>query len=116
MIDCAVAAVSEMLLRVKLPAPLVSTTSPGTVVVLTRIGPATPVAPVWMCAMLTTAVDGKFCIVTLKFTTAFVIVLVASRVIAKSMVAVPLPVDSAFAIGGVSFAGERAAVNRTLDV
>src|ERR1043166_2053029 len=106
MIDCAVAAVIEMLLRVNVPAPAVSTTSLGTVVVLTRIGPATPAAPVWMCAMLMTAVDGKFCIVTWKLTTAFVIVLVASRVIAKSMVAVPLPVDSAFVMGGVSCAGE----------
>src|SRR5436190_8507537 len=114
MIDCATAAVIGMLLREKLPAPLVSTTSPGTVVVLMRIGPATPCTPVWMCAMLTTAVDGKFCIVTWKFTTAFVIVLLASRVTTKSMVAVPLPVDSAFVMGGVSCAGESAAVNRTL--
>jgi hypothetical protein len=38
MIDCATAAVIEML-RVKEPAPLGSTTSPGTVVVLTRDRP-----------------------------------------------------------------------------
>src|SRR4051812_44613593 len=116
MIDCAVAAGSAMLLRVNVPAPLVSTTSPGTVVVLTRTGPATPCAPVWMCAMLTTAVDGKFVMLTWKFTTAFVIVLLASRVTTKSIVAVPLPDASAFVIGGVSCAGDSAAVNRTLDV
>src|SRR4051812_19838959 len=116
MIDCAVAAGSAMLLRVNVPAPLVSTTSPGTVVVLTRTGPATPCAPVWMCAMLTTAVDGRFCMLTWKFTTAFVIVLLASRVSTKSIVAVPLPDASAFVIGGVSCAGDSAAVNRALDV
>jgi hypothetical protein len=34
----------------------------------------------------------------------------------KSIVEVPLPTDSAFAIGGVSWAGNRVAVNRVVVV
>src|SRR4051812_45776162 len=66
-----------------------------------------------MCAMFTTAVEGKPCMVTWKLTVAAVIVLLASRVSAKSIVAVPLPLASAPAMGGVSCAGVSAAVNRT---
>src|SRR5258708_5852884 len=116
MIDCAIAAVIVMPVRVKLPAPAVRTTSPGLVVVLTRTPPATPSTPVWMCAMLTTAVEGKPDMFTWKFTVAAVMVLLASRVMLKSIVAVPLPVFSPFEIGGVSCEGDRAAVNRIVDV
>ncbi len=58
--------------------------------VLIRIGPPTPVAPVWICAMLTTEVAGKPCTVAVKFTVAAVIVPEASRVMLKSIVEVPL--------------------------
>src|SRR5215510_1655199 len=81
-----------------------------------RIGPFTPVAPVWMCAMFTTAVAGMLWTDTVKFTFAAVIVPVASRVMLKSIVDVPLPAASAPAIGGFSWAGERAAVNRVVVV
>jgi hypothetical protein len=84
--------------------------------VLIRIGPATPVAPVWMCAMLTTVLAGKPCIVTVKFTTAAVIAPEASRVMLKSIVAAPLPEFSELLIGGVSCAGNKLAVNRVVVV
>jgi len=48
-----------------------------------------------MCAMLTTVVAGKFCIVAVKFTVAAVIVPEASRVMLKSIVDVPLAPASA---------------------
>ena len=88
--------------RVKVPAPLVNVTSPELTVVLIRIPPETPTAPVWMCAMVTTVEAGKPDIVAVKFTVAAVIVPDASRVMLKSIVDVPLPTDSALEIGGVS--------------
>src|SRR5438067_13342042 len=69
-----------------------------------------------MWAMFTTAVEGRPCIVTWKLTVEAVMTLLASRVIVKSIVAVPVPVDSALVIGGVSCDAARAAVKRTLDV
>src|SRR5882757_714905 len=69
-----------------------------------------------MCAMLTTVVDGKPVMFTWKFTTAAVITLAASRVMTKSIAAVPLPTDSPFVIGGVSCEGDSAAVNRVVVV
>src|SRR6476620_6346097 len=114
--DCVVATGTVMPLRVNEPAPPLSTTSPGTVVVLTRIGPATPVAPWWMCAMFTTDVDGRLCTFTWKLTVDAVMTLLASRVIVKSIVAVPVPVDSALLMGGVSCDAASAAVKRTFDV
>jgi hypothetical protein len=63
--------------------------------------------------MLTTVVAGKPCIVTVKLTVAAVIVPEASRVMLKSIVDVPLPVASGPEIAtGVSWAGNRVAVNR----
>src|ERR1043166_1063460 len=116
--DCATAAVRPPVTptRVKLPAPLVSTTSPALRVVLTRTGPATPAAPVWMCAMFTTVVDGKFDMLTWKFIDCAVMVPLASRVMFRSIVATPVPVCSALVIGGVSFAGDSVAVNRVVVV
>src|SRR5205823_2408441 len=70
---------------------------------------------VWMCAMFTTAVDGKPVSVTdVKFTTAPVTAPEASLDRMRSIVAVPLAVDSAFVIGGFSFAGDSVALNRTV--
>src|SRR5437867_5765900 len=103
--------------RVNVPAPFVSVTSPGTTVVLIRIGPPTPVAPVWICAMLTTEVAGKPCTVAEKLTVAAVIVPEASRVTLKSIVAVPLPAASGPVMAaGVSWAGDSVAVNRVVVV
>jgi len=53
---------------------------------------------------------------TEKFTLAAVMTLFASRVMLKSIVAVPLPTDSALVIGGVSFEGDNAAVNRIVEL
>src|SRR5580765_6149628 len=82
-----------------------------------RIGPPTPIAPVWICAMLTTEVAGKPCTVAVKFTVAAVIVPEASRVMLKSIVAVPLPAASGPEMAtGVSWAGDSVAVNRVVVV
>src|SRR5579864_6359246 len=69
-----------------------------------------------MCAMFTTVVDGNPVMFTLKFAVAAVMTLFASRVMLKSIVAVPLPLDSALVMGGVSCAGVIAAVKRIVDV
>src|SRR5882724_9911873 len=69
-----------------------------------------------MCAMLTTVVAGKPVMFTWKFATAAVIALAASRVMTKSIAAVPLPTDSPLVIGGVSCEGDSVAVNRVVVV
>src|SRR5262245_27806294 len=64
-----------------------------------------------MCAMLIGVPAGKPCRFTTNVAVPPVMLLFASRVTSNVIVAVPLPVFSAFAIGGFSFAGRRSAVN-----
>src|SRR5262245_17267971 len=70
-----------------------------------------------MCAMFTTVVAGKFCIVTVKLTEAAVIVPAASRVMLKSIVETPVPLASGPVTAvGVSSAGRSVAVKRVVVV
>src|SRR5262245_40572109 len=64
-----------------------------------------------MCAMLNGVPAGNPVKLTEKVTVPAVMLLAASRVTSKVIVAVPLPAASAPAIAGTSFAGLRAAVN-----
>src|SRR5712691_8362231 len=64
-----------------------------------------------MCAAVMAVVAGNPVTSTRKFTVPDVMAPVLSLVSVKSMVAAPLPTDSAPAIGGTSLAGKSVALN-----
>src|SRR2546427_8830998 len=88
---CEMIAASPVTVRVNVTPPPVSVRSPALRSVLIRTGPFTPVAPSWMCAMLSCVVAGQPATTTSNF----------ALVPVKVIVAVPAQLASASAIGGV---------------
>src|SRR2546428_11441523 len=87
---CEMMAASPVTVRVNVTPPPVSGRSPALRSVLIRTGPFTPVAPSWMCAMLSCVVAGQPATTTSNF----------ALVPVKVIVAVPAQLASASAIGG----------------
>src|ERR1019366_3074169 len=75
----------------------------------TAPGP-TPNAPSWMWAIVNTVFAGKLLTLAMKVTFAVVMLPAESFVTSNVIVALPVPVDSALVIGGVSLAGSSVAV------
>src|SRR5689334_20066718 len=67
-----------------------------------------------MCAMFTTALDGKPDMLAVKFTDDVVTLPAESLFWVRSIVTVPLPDASAFVMAGDSLAGFRSAVKRVV--
>jgi hypothetical protein len=86
------------------PAPLVNVTEPAAGISGTRTPPATPDAPVWMCATVIVEPAGNPVRLATTVAVALVMVFDASLVTSNVIVALPAAVDSAFEMGGTSLA------------
>src|SRR5438128_1520701 len=98
---CEMMAASAVTVRVNVTPPPVSVMSPALMPVLIRTGPFTPVAPSWICAMLSCVVAGQPATTTSNFT----------LVPVKFTVAVPAQVASASVIGGFWLVALSSALN-----
>src|SRR5438093_11594152 len=92
-ITCEMMVASPLTVFEKVTPPLVSVRSPALRPVSIRTGPFTPVAPSWMCAMLSWVVAGQPSTTTSNFTLVPLMLIVA----------VPPQLSSAWAIGGFWF-------------